>query len=162
MYLALLTKKTKMTSMEKRLQKELQAMTKDPPAGVSVNTNSLSSNLSEWVVDIEGAPGTLYESERFQLGFKFTSRYPFDSPQVMFLGPNIPVHPHIYSNGHICLSILTEDWSPALSVQSVCLSIVSMLSSCKEKKLPPDNALYVRTCSKDPKKTRWWYHDNSV
>lgn len=55
------------------------------------------------------------------------------SLQVMFTGENIPVHPHVYSNGHICLSILTEDWSPALSVQSVCLSIISMLSSCKEK-----------------------------
>ncbi|CAJ0925155.1 unnamed protein product [Ranitomeya imitator] len=86
-----------------------------------------------WIVDMEGAPGTLYEGEKFQLLFKFSSRYPFDSPQVMFTGDNIPVHPHVYSNGHICLSILTEDWSPALSVQSVCLSIISMLSSSKEK-----------------------------
>uniref|UniRef100_A0A3Q2Y5F0 UBC core domain-containing protein n=1 Tax=Hippocampus comes TaxID=109280 RepID=A0A3Q2Y5F0_HIPCM len=77
---------------------------------------------------------------------------------VMFTGDNVPVHPHVYSNGHICLSILTEDWSPALSVQSVCLSIISMLSSCKEKRRPPDNSFYVRTCNKNPKKTKWWYH----
>lgn len=118
--------------------------------------------LYRWIVDMEGASGTLYEGERFQLMFKFTSKYPFDSPEVTFIGQNIPVHPHVYSNGHICLSILTEDWSPALSVQSVCLSIVSMLSSCKEKKRPPDNSLYVKTCSKNPKKTKWWYHDDSV
>ncbi|RMC15274.1 hypothetical protein DUI87_07462 [Hirundo rustica rustica] len=143
----------------------------------------LSRDWERWIVDMEGAPGTLYEGEKFQLLFKFSSRYPFDSPQVMFTGDNIPVHPHVYSNGHICLSILTEDWSPALSVQSVCLSIISMLSSCKEKfitklfdifyyfifleylksflllqRRPPDNSFYVRTCNKNPKKTKWWYH----
>ncbi|XP_054723220.1 ubiquitin-conjugating enzyme E2 W-like [Uloborus diversus] len=151
-----------MASMQKRLQKELLAIQKEPPPGVRVNPDNIGSNLTQWTVDMEGAVGTLYEGEKFQLLFKFTQKYPFDSPEVTFIGPNIPVHPHVYSNGHICLSILTEDWSPALSVQSVCLSIVSMLSSCKEKKRPPDNTLYVKTCSKNPKKTRWWYHDDSV
>ncbi len=82
---------------------------------------------------MQGPPDTFYEGEVFSLTFKFGPKYPFDSPEVIFVGENIPVHPHIYSNGHICLSILSEDWSPALSVQAVCLSIVSMLSSAKEK-----------------------------
>jgi ubiquitin-conjugating enzyme E2 W len=151
-----------MASMQKRLQKELLAIQKEPPPGVTVDIDNIGSNLTQWIVDLVGASGTLYDGERFQLMFKFTSKYPFDSPEVTFIGQNIPVHPHVYSNGHICLSILTEDWSPALSVQSVCLSIVSMLSSCTEKKRPPDNSLYVKTCSKNPKKTRWWFHDDAV
>ena len=38
--------------------------------------------FTRWIVDLDGAPGTLFEGEKFQLGFKFGSRYPFDSPQV--------------------------------------------------------------------------------
>lgn len=33
-------------------------------------------------IDIEGAAGTLYDGEKFQLLFKFSDQYPFDSPQV--------------------------------------------------------------------------------
>uniref|UniRef100_A0A8C9AJ93 Ubiquitin-conjugating enzyme E2 W n=1 Tax=Prolemur simus TaxID=1328070 RepID=A0A8C9AJ93_PROSS len=138
-----------MRSMKKRLQKELLALQNDPPPGMTLNEKS------------ESAPGTLFEGENFQLLFKFSSQYPFDSPQVMFTGENSPVHPHVYSNSHICLFILTEDWSPVLSVQSVCLSIISTLSSCKEKRQPPDNSFYVQTCDKNPKETKWWYHDDT-
>lgn len=167
-------------SFQRRLQKELTSLIREPPPGVHVDEDLTSQNLTQWIVHMEGAKGTLYEGEQFQLQFRFSSKYPFDSPEVTFIGGNIPIHPHIYSNGHICLSILTEDWSPALSVQSICLSIVSMLSSCKEKvrkkifyinllkryldnyfllqKRPPDNSFYVKTCSKNPKKTKWWYH----
>ena len=53
--------------------------------------------------------------------------------QVTFTGGTSPCHPHVYSNGHICLSILDKDWSPAMSVISVCLSIQSMLSTCTVK-----------------------------
>ncbi|KAL1374186.1 hypothetical protein pipiens_004970 [Culex pipiens pipiens] len=131
-------------------------------ARVTVDEESVSQNLTQWIINIDGVEGTLYEGEHFQLLFKFNNKYPFDSPEVTFIGSNIPVHPHVYSNGHICLSILTDDWSPALSVQSVCLSISSMLSSCREKRRPPDNGIYVKTCNKNPKKTKWWYHDDSV
>ncbi|CAJ0594669.1 unnamed protein product [Cylicocyclus nassatus] len=142
----------------RRLMKELQQLSTEPPTGIVVNKDAASSDLKQWRVDVIGAAGTLYEGEKFSLQFRFSQQYPFNSPEVMFVGENIPVHPHVYSNGHICLSILSEDWTPALSVQAVCLSILSMLSSAREKKRPPDNALYVRTCNKNPSKTRWWFH----
>lgn len=58
---------------------------------------------------VSGASDTLYAGETFTLQFRFTGNYPFDSPEVVFVGTP-PVHPHIYSNGHICLSILDKDW----------------------------------------------------
>uniref|UniRef100_A0A8R1IF81 N-terminal E2 ubiquitin-conjugating enzyme n=1 Tax=Caenorhabditis japonica TaxID=281687 RepID=A0A8R1IF81_CAEJA len=118
--------------------------------------------IQQWKIGVVGAEGTLYAGEVFTLQFTFGPQYPFNSPEVMFVGETIPAHPHIYSNGHICLSILSDDWTPALSVQSVCLSILSMLSSAREKKHPIDDAIYVRTCNKNPSKTRWWFHDDSV
>uniref|UniRef100_A0A0N5AKE0 N-terminal E2 ubiquitin-conjugating enzyme n=1 Tax=Syphacia muris TaxID=451379 RepID=A0A0N5AKE0_9BILA len=151
-----------MDSSQRRLAKELQQLSVDPPVGVRVKPDT-TSDLRLWIVHVEGAPNTIYAGEKFmlqfdQFQFRFTDQYPFISPEVIFVGDNIPVHPHVYSNGHICLSILGDDWSPALSVQSVCLSILSMLSSCKEKKRPLDNALYVSTCSKNPSRTGWWFH----
>ena len=41
----------------------------------------------------------------FRLQVIFPDRYPLESPEVIFL-PEAPIHPHIYSNGHICLDIL--------------------------------------------------------
>lgn len=33
-----------------------------------------------------GADGTEYEGEKFELLFKFNHKYPFDSPEVTFIG----------------------------------------------------------------------------
>jgi len=149
----------------KRLQKEFKSFLADPPAGLELHSDTVNGeNLGVWQVKMVGPPNTLYHGENFTIQFKFGMKYPFDSPEVTFVGPpeSIPVHHHVYSNGHICLSILTDDWSPALSVESVCLSVISMLASAKEKSRPSDDTFYVKTCSKNPKKTRWWYHDDSV
>jgi len=38
--------------------------------------------LFSWVISMQGAEGTLYDGEQFQLQFKFDSKYPFESPEV--------------------------------------------------------------------------------
>lgn len=115
-----------------------------------------------WQITFNAAPGTIYEGEVFTLRVRFTDDYPMDSPEVVFIPP-APVHSHIYSNGHICLNILGDDWSPALTVRSVCLSILSMMSSATVKVLPHDNDSYTRVPrAGGPKQTRFSYHDDSV
>lgn len=60
-----------------------------------------------WLISFTGAAGTLYAGETYTLRIRFTSDYPMDSPECVFLLP-APVHTHIYSNGHICLNILVR------------------------------------------------------
>lgn len=53
--------------------------------------------------------------------------------------PEIPIHPHVYSNGVICLDLLSNGngWSPVQSVESVCMSIQSMLTGNTKNGTPP-------------------------
>eukprot|EP00026_Physarum_polycephalum_P009847 Phypoly_transcript_09984.p1 GENE.Phypoly_transcript_09984~~Phypoly_transcript_09984.p1 ORF type:complete len:154 (-),score=5.15 Phypoly_transcript_09984:800-1261(-) len=144
----------------RRLQKELMDIQKNPPPGIAVEE---VTSLHKWRIHAEGAQGSVYAGEKFELQFIFPQNYPLEAPEVIFVGNHIPIHPHVYSNGHICLSILYDGWSPALSVTSVVLSILSMLSSCTDKQRPPDNDTYIKNAiGRSPKDTRWWFHDDSV
>ncbi|CAN8075893.1 unnamed protein product [Agarophyton chilense] len=146
---------------QRRLTRELTEWSvKTPPVpGMSV---SETDRVDEWLVTVTGAAGSVYENEKYTLRFVFPSDYPMEAPEVVFLQPT-PRHPHVYSNGHICLNVLYDGWSPALTVTSVCLSIVSMLSSATKKGVPPDNDTYIRNCQgRSPKQTRWMFHDDHV
>ncbi|CAN6440613.1 unnamed protein product [Victoria cruziana] len=82
-----------------RLQKELLEWQVNPPAGFK---HKVTDNLQRWIIEVVGAAGTLYANETYQLQVDFPEHYPMEAPQVIFLHP-APMHPHIYSNGHICL-----------------------------------------------------------
>merc|ERR1712156_1354470 len=156
-----LTSTSKPETATRRLKKELMAMHRDSPEEIELDGDTAEGrDMSCWKLHLKGPKGTLYVGEKFTLQLKFGTQYPNESPIVTFVGKNIPIHPHVYSNGHICLSTLTEDWSPALSVRTLCLSIISMLASATEKVQPYDNKSYVAKGRTNPKDTKWAYHDD--
>lgn len=58
----------------------------------------------------------------------------------------IPIHPHVYSNGIICLDLLgTAGWSPVQSVESVCMSLQSMLTGNSKNERPQGDQEFVRS-----------------
>lgn len=115
-----------MSNSAKRLQKELAEITLDPPPNCSAAPKG--DNLYEWVSTILGPPGSVYEGGVFFLDIHFTNEYPFKPPKVVFR--TRIYHCNINSQGIICLDILKDNWSPALTISKVLLSICSLLTDC--------------------------------
>ncbi|XP_039592715.1 ubiquitin-conjugating enzyme E2 E1 isoform X2 [Polypterus senegalus] len=109
-----------------RIQKELADITLDPPPNCSAGPKG--DNIYEWRSTILGPPGSVYEGGVFFLDIMFTPDYPFKPPKVTFR--TRIYHCNINSQGVICLDILKDNWSPALTISKVLLSICSLLTDC--------------------------------
>jgi ubiquitin-conjugating enzyme E2 C len=106
------------------LQTELmQLMTSSAP-GVSAFP-SADGNLLSWTATIEGPDDTPYAGLTFKLSFAFPPNYPYAPPTVLFKTPIY--HPNVDFSGRICLDILKDKWTAAYNIQTVLLSLQSLL-----------------------------------
>ena len=108
----------------KRIQKELKDLEKEPPSNCSAGPQG--SDLFHWKGTIMGPSDSPYAGGLFWLNIHFPSDYPFKPPKVIF--DTKIYHPNINASGNICLDILGSEWSPALSISKVLLSISSLLT----------------------------------
>ncbi|XP_020521288.1 ubiquitin-conjugating enzyme E2 7 isoform X2 [Amborella trichopoda] len=112
---------------------------KNPVDGFSAGLVD-DDNIFEWNVTITGPPDTIYEGGCFNAIMSFPYNYPNSPPSVRFTSELW--HPNVYPDGRVCISILhspgddpngyelaSERWSPVHTVETILLSIISMLSS---------------------------------
>ncbi|KAH9770141.1 ubiquitin-conjugating enzyme E2 27 [Citrus sinensis] len=118
--------RTKMIDFS-RVQKELQECSKDIEAS-GIKVTPVSDNLVHLTGIIPGPVGTPYEGGTFRLDITLPDGYPFEPPKMHFVTK--VWHPNISSqSGAICLDILKDQWSPALTLKTALLSVQALLSA---------------------------------
>uniref|UniRef100_M1A1T8 Ubiquitin-conjugating enzyme E2 8 n=1 Tax=Solanum tuberosum TaxID=4113 RepID=M1A1T8_SOLTU len=128
----------------KRILKELKDLQKDPPT--SCSAGPVAEDMFHWQATIMGPADSPYSGGVFLVTIHFPPDYPFKPPkfqmdicllfgrltfddkEAMVAFRTKVFHPNINSNGSICLDILKEQWSPALTISKVLLSICSLLT----------------------------------
>ena len=113
------------TGTAKRVLKEYTALMKDAPTHWRAWVNE--ANLMEWKVIFNGPPGTPYEDGNFLLTVSFPSNFPFQAPKVRFVTPIY--HCNMSMDGRICIDILKDSWSPAITMHKLFLAIESLVLS---------------------------------
>ncbi|KAF9762968.1 Ubiquitin-conjugating enzyme E2 D1 [Nosema granulosis] len=85
----------------------------------------INMDMFTWEAYLTAPEGSVYKGGVFKLLINFPTDYPFKAPKVTFLTPIY--HPNINSKGTICIDILAEGWSPALTLDKVLVSLLSWL-----------------------------------
>ena len=110
---------------KKRIIKELEELEDDENTNISAGPIE-DNNIFKWNGTIIGPSNTPYEDGIFTLNLDFPENYPFKPPQINFKTKIF--HPNISNTGSICLDILQNNWSPALTIVKTLLSISSLLT----------------------------------
>ncbi|CAN6659952.1 ubiquitin-conjugating enzyme E2 13 [Trichomonascus vanleenenianus] len=111
--------------LPKRIIKETERLISDPVPGISAKPHD--DNLRYFDVTVDGPSQSPYEGGRFKLELFLPEDYPMEAPKIRFLTKIY--HPNIDRLGRICLDVLKTNWSPALTIRTILLSIQALLGA---------------------------------
>lgn len=106
---------------------ELKEVCKDDQTS-GVSASMVGDDMRHLKGRIQGPSGTPYEGGVFEIDIQLPHQYPFVPPKMNFVTK--VWHPNISSQtGAICLDILKDQWSPALTIKTALLSLQALLSA---------------------------------
>ncbi|TFY57329.1 hypothetical protein EVJ58_g7085 [Rhodofomes roseus] len=138
----------------KRIHREIADLKKEDLGSITLAPSD--DNLFSWTATIPGPEGSVYEGGLFHVEISLAHDYPFSAPKVTFR--TRIYHMNINERGNICIDILKHNWSPALSLFKVILSLSSLLTdpNPKDPLVPSIATEYVRNRTKHNQTARQW------
>lgn len=137
-----------------RLRIELKMLRNDPPEGIAAIP--LDPECCHWQASVTGPVGSPYEGGIFYLYIQVPYSYPMSPPVVRFLTRIL--HPNVSRHGDVGIDSVQHNWSLALTISKVLISIQSLLTDpytavCMEPEL---GEIYVRDRARFESLARRW------
>ncbi|XP_076307586.1 uncharacterized protein LOC143222969 isoform X2 [Tachypleus tridentatus] len=138
----------------KRLRNELKSLQADPPEGIEATP--MDRMCCHWQASIMGPAESPYEGGFFFLYLQIPSSYPMKPPVVRFITKVF--HPNVSRHGDIGLDSITHNWSLALTISKVLISIQSLLTDpyCYVCMEPEVGKLYIEDRKSFERTARFW------
>ncbi len=110
-----------------RLRKELADIERDKETS-GVYAKVRGDDMTKLQGTLKGPEETCYAGGVFVVDIVIPSQYPFEPPKMRF--ETKMWHPNVSSQtGAICLDILKDKWSPALTIKTALVSLQALMSA---------------------------------
>ena len=135
-----------MDPLHNRIKKEYQDIIKEKNSNVQVKL--VSNDYRHWKGRIKGPIDTCYQGGIFDVDIIMPDDYPFKPPKMKF--DTKIWHPNISSvTGAICLDILKNEWTPALTIRTALISLQALM--CEPVPNDPQDAVVAKQYMSDIK-----------
>jgi len=135
-----------MDPIHNRIKKEYQDLQKEKNSNLKVKL--VDNDIRHWKGRIKGPIDTCYQGGIFDVDIVIPNEYPFKPPKMKF--DTKIWHPNISSvTGAICLDILKNEWTPALTIRTALISLQALM--CEPVPNDPQDAVVAKQYMSDIK-----------
>jgi len=118
----------------KRIERELNHIENNPSVYYSIWQHK--DNLLKFNTNIHCLPDSRYDGKNYEIEITLPHEYPLKPPQVKFITAIKNENVDTYT-GILCADILGKKWSPAYTLASLMISVVSLLTDGQPSRYSP-------------------------